>query len=135
MATTNISIRVDKELKKQADSLFNELGLNMSTAFNIFIRQAVREGKIPFDISLNEQSIKKHQVKHKPTKTIATTVSTSISPKATQKDDNDFDSPFDTSTNQENRDKLLAILEAEKGAKSSTIKEHDELNDFDTSFA
>lgn len=52
--TTNISIRMDSDLKKQADALFSELGMNISTAFNIFVRQALREGKIPFDISLNQ---------------------------------------------------------------------------------
>ena len=34
--TTNVSIRMDPELKKQADALFNALGMNLSTAFNIF---------------------------------------------------------------------------------------------------
>lgn len=52
--TTNISIRMDSVLKEQADSLFNELGMNITTAFNIFVRQSVREGRIPFDISLNQ---------------------------------------------------------------------------------
>ena len=51
--TTNISIRMDSELKKQADLLFEELGMNITTAFNIFVRQTLREGKIPFDISIN----------------------------------------------------------------------------------
>lgn len=55
MATsTNISIRMDSETKAKADALFNELGMNISTAFNIFVRQALREGKIPFEISLNQ---------------------------------------------------------------------------------
>lgn len=52
--TTNISIRMDSELKAQADALFVELGMNLSTAFNIFVRQSIREGRIPFDISLNQ---------------------------------------------------------------------------------
>lgn len=52
--TTNISIRMDSELKAQADTLFSELGMNISTAFNIFVRQALRDGKIPFEISLNQ---------------------------------------------------------------------------------
>ena len=51
--TTNLSIRIDKELKEQAEQLFSELGMNMTTAFNIFVRQAVRQRKIPFEISLN----------------------------------------------------------------------------------
>lgn len=53
-STTNISIRMDSDLKAQADALFNELGMNISTAFNIFVRQSLREGRIPFDISLNQ---------------------------------------------------------------------------------
>ncbi len=52
--TTNISIRMDSELKTQADALFAELGMNLTTAFNIFVRQSLREGRIPFDISLNQ---------------------------------------------------------------------------------
>lgn len=58
--TTNISIRMDSELKKQADIFFSELGMNLSTAFNIFVRQSLREGRIPFDITLekpNEETI------------------------------------------------------------------------------
>ncbi len=53
-STTNISIRMDSELKAQADRLFGELGMNLTTAFNIFVRQFLREGRIPFDISLNQ---------------------------------------------------------------------------------
>lgn len=52
--TTNISIRMDAELKSQADELFAELGMNLSTAFNIFVRQSLREGGIPFNISLKQ---------------------------------------------------------------------------------
>ena len=52
--TTNISIRMDSDLKAQADALFAELGMNLSTAFNIFVRQSLREGGIPFTITLNQ---------------------------------------------------------------------------------
>ncbi|EHL12932.1 hypothetical protein HMPREF9624_00134 [Oribacterium asaccharolyticum ACB7] len=51
-STTNISIRMDSELKAEAESLFNELGMNLTTAFNIFVRQSLREGGIPFDVNL-----------------------------------------------------------------------------------
>lgn len=51
MATSNITIRIDEELKKQAEELFADLGFNMTTAFTTFIRQAVREQRIPFVIS------------------------------------------------------------------------------------
>jgi DNA-damage-inducible protein J len=52
--STNISIRMDSDLKAQADDLFAKLGMNLSTAFNIFVRQSLREGGIPFTISLNQ---------------------------------------------------------------------------------
>jgi len=51
--TTNLSIRMDVELKKQAEKLFSELGMNMTTAFNVFVRQSVRQGGIPFEIKLD----------------------------------------------------------------------------------
>ena len=51
--TTNVSFRIDTEVKKQADILFSQLGLNLTTAFNIFLRQSIREGSIPFPITIN----------------------------------------------------------------------------------
>ena len=53
MKNVNVTFRVDGELKKQADALFAELGMNLSTAFNIFLRQSVREQQIPFRVSKN----------------------------------------------------------------------------------
>lgn len=50
---SSVSFRIDTEIKNQADKLFAELGLNMTTAFNIFLRQSIRERCIPFDITLN----------------------------------------------------------------------------------
>ena len=52
--TTKIRIYMDSELKTQADDFFAELGMDISTAFTIFVRQVLREGKIPFEISLNK---------------------------------------------------------------------------------
>jgi DNA-damage-inducible protein J len=46
-----VNIRIDDDLKEQADLIFGELGLNMTTAFNIFVRQTVREGGIPFAVT------------------------------------------------------------------------------------
>ena len=51
MATTSITIRMDKNLKKQAETLFEDMGLNMTTAFTIFTKAVVRQGKIPFEIA------------------------------------------------------------------------------------
>lgn len=53
MAQTNINIRMDETLKKQFDHLCNELGLNMTTAFNIFAKTMVRQQKIPFEVGLH----------------------------------------------------------------------------------
>ena len=51
MATVNMSIRMDTELKKQADAMLADMGLNMTTAMNMFLRQVVRQGRIPFEIA------------------------------------------------------------------------------------
>lgn len=51
--TTNVTIRMDSELKTQAEKLFSDMGLNMSTAFNMFVRQAVRENGFPFTPTMN----------------------------------------------------------------------------------
>ena len=50
MATTNINVRVDTELKQSAESLFNDLGLNMSAAITLFLKSAVSYNGIPFEI-------------------------------------------------------------------------------------
>ena len=54
-STTNICIRVDTELKAQAETLFNELGMNLTTAVTVFLRQAVRESRIPFEIKWDSE--------------------------------------------------------------------------------
>ncbi len=51
--TTNLSIRIDRDLKDEADRIFGELGMNLTTAITVFVRQAVRQKKIPFEISLD----------------------------------------------------------------------------------
>ena len=53
MAVTNLNIRTDKEIKDQADAIFSELGLTMTTAVNMFLRAAVREHGIPFALKLD----------------------------------------------------------------------------------
>lgn len=53
MATTNVTIRMDEDLKKQAEELFSDLGLSMTTAFIAFTKQSVREQRIPFSLSRN----------------------------------------------------------------------------------
>lgn len=53
MDATNLNIRTDKEVKAAAEKIFEELGLNMTTAVNIFLRQTIRENGIPFELKLN----------------------------------------------------------------------------------
>ncbi|MCL2006793.1 MAG: type II toxin-antitoxin system RelB/DinJ family antitoxin [Treponema sp.] len=50
MAQTNLTIRIDENIKQEAETLFSKIGLNMSSAINIFFRQAIREQCIPFEL-------------------------------------------------------------------------------------
>ena len=58
MATTNINIRVDSELKQSAEELFNDLGLNMSSAITIFLKSVVSYDRIPFELKRNALNTK-----------------------------------------------------------------------------
>lgn len=51
MAQTNVNIRMDENLKKQFDVFCSEIGMNMTTAFCVFAKTAVRQNRIPFEIS------------------------------------------------------------------------------------
>lgn len=53
MATTNLNIRTDKEIKEAAEKIYSSLGLNMTTAINMFLRASIRASGIPFDLKLN----------------------------------------------------------------------------------
>lgn len=58
MSTINMSIRVDPELKAQAEYVLNQLGMTMNGTINIFLQQIVREKSVPLNLSLNaEQSL------------------------------------------------------------------------------
>ena len=48
--TINVTIRLDRDVKERAEQMFHDFGMNLSTAFNIFARQSLRQGKIPFEI-------------------------------------------------------------------------------------
>ena len=50
---TNLNIRTDTEVKQNAEKIFAQLGLNLSTAVNIFLRQAIRQGGLPFEVKLD----------------------------------------------------------------------------------
>lgn len=51
--TTNLNIRTDKDIKEAADYIFSELGINMTTAVNMFLRQVIRTNSVPFELKLN----------------------------------------------------------------------------------
>ena len=52
MATAPTQIRIDADIKKQATDLFNDLGLDMSSAVNLFLHQCVLRGGIPFRVEM-----------------------------------------------------------------------------------
>ena len=51
MSQTNINIRMDSDLKKQFEAFCSDIGMSMTTAFCVFAKKAVRERRIPFEIS------------------------------------------------------------------------------------
>ena len=57
MATTNLNIRIDENLKKNAENLFSDLGLNMSSAITIFLKSAVDYRGIPFEIRKTSRTV------------------------------------------------------------------------------
>lgn len=52
--TTNFSVRMDSDIKKQCEALYGELGMNLTTAINVFLRQSLRAGGFPFDVRLDK---------------------------------------------------------------------------------
>ena len=61
MASVNVTIRVEEETKRQFDDFCDNVGMNITTAFNMFIKAVLRTRELPFtvtDISMNEQETK-----------------------------------------------------------------------------
>lgn len=54
MPTTSMNIRMDSAVKQQAQELFAALGMDMTTAVNIFLRQAIQRQGLPFEVALNQ---------------------------------------------------------------------------------
>ncbi len=52
--TTNFSVRMDTDIKKQCEALYGELGINLTTAINVFLRQSLRCGGFPFEVRLEQ---------------------------------------------------------------------------------
>jgi DNA-damage-inducible protein J len=64
MALKTVNIRIDEELKKQAESLFADFGMNTTTAFTIFAKAVVRERRIPFEITAGEPFYSEANMSH-----------------------------------------------------------------------
>lgn len=56
MSNKNINVRIDEDLKKQADELYSDLGLSLSTAIKIFLKQSIRKNGLPFELTLNSET-------------------------------------------------------------------------------
>ena len=54
MATTNFSVRLDSDLKKRSEAIYGELGINLTTAINVFLRKSLTAGGLPFDVRIDE---------------------------------------------------------------------------------
>ena len=52
--TTKFSVRMDRDIKKQCEALYGELGVNLTTAINVFLRQSLRVGGFPFDVRVEQ---------------------------------------------------------------------------------
>lgn len=52
--TTTFSVRMDKDIKSQCETIYGELGINLTTAINVFLRQSLRAGGFPFDVRLDK---------------------------------------------------------------------------------
>lgn len=55
--TTNFSLRVDNNIKRQCEAIYGELGLMPTAAINVFMRQSLRVGGFPFDVRLNQTTV------------------------------------------------------------------------------
>ncbi len=52
--TTNFSVHIDSNIKKQCEAMYGELGINLTTAINVFLRQSLRVGGFPFDVRMEQ---------------------------------------------------------------------------------
>lgn len=62
MSSTNLNIRTDKEIKVAAEAIYNELGLTLTTAVNMFLRQTIRDNGIPFELKLKPNEVTMHAI-------------------------------------------------------------------------
>ena len=58
-ANINVSIRMNRELKKQFEDFCDDVGINMTTAITMFVKKTLREHRIPFDVGYDKNESKK----------------------------------------------------------------------------
>lgn len=64
MAQGSLTIKLDNETKKEFNEFCEEIGINMTTAINMFIKKVIREQRIPFELSLNKPNLETLQAIH-----------------------------------------------------------------------
>ena len=52
--TTHFTVCIDSDIKKQCEAMYGELGINLTTAINVFLRQSLRVGGFPFDVRMEQ---------------------------------------------------------------------------------
>jgi len=52
-ALTSVTVRLDRDVKNKAQKIYSELGIDMTTAINVFLRQSIRRKGFPFEVTLN----------------------------------------------------------------------------------
>ena len=57
MAKTTMNIRIDSNIKEEAGKIFSNLGMDMTTAINIFLRQAIQHRGLPFEVKIKEDNV------------------------------------------------------------------------------
>lgn len=55
LKTTNFSVRMDSDVKKKSEYVYGRLGINLTTAINVFLRQSIRAGGFPFDVRVKDE--------------------------------------------------------------------------------
>lgn len=53
--STNVTIRLDPDVKRECEGIYGALGMNLSTAINVFLRKSIRAGGFPFDVRLDDR--------------------------------------------------------------------------------
>ena len=53
--STNVTVRMDSDVKRECEGIYGALGINLSTAINVFLRKSIRAGGFPFDVRLDDR--------------------------------------------------------------------------------